>query len=811
MAMLLGACLAQARPDVYHLVRLDVRGVARDVLAQLGVDVVRVTPAGELELVCNARELAAIEALRLGHHVVIADLAGYYAARLSLPVRVDSKVGANIVPPFGQGSMGGYYTYAEVVSILDQLHALFPALVSTKQSLGSSIEGRPLWAVKISDHPDIDEPEPKARFDALHHAREPESMQATLYFMLYLLDSYGIDPVATYLVDNRELWFVPVVNPDGYVYNQNGNPGGGGMWRKNRRNNGGGTFGVDLNRNYSYQWGHDDSGSSPDPGSDVYRGTAPLSEPEVQAMAAFVSSHPFATAISAHTYGGLWLYPWGYVAAYPGDRSRFDELSVLQTRDNGYPYGPAGLILYLANGVTIDYDYGQWGTLSWTPEMGGDSDGFWPPQNRIVPLAEENLEGLRITALAAGAFVRVLSRTITDADGDGAYERGETVALTLTARNSGQLAPQTSVVASLTSSSPWVSIQDGSYDFGSIAPFTQEVNDAQPLTLVLDPATPPGTPVSFTLALSYEGYSQQDVITINVGEVIPYVLDDAETPLGWTLGAAGDDATRGKWEWGDPAGTTSGSDIVQPEDDHTGGAGHNCYVTAKAGGSAGDNDVDDGKTTLISPRFNLASAPSAVLRFWRWYADLGGSPNNDDLLVQISNDDGASWSNLEVVGATENAWREVQFRVADFVAPSAQMRLKLVAQDKPNDSLCEALLDDLRIDVYEDQPLFNVFGRPKLGQTVAFHLTGHAGDTFLLFVSSGTGDYVVPGIIGHLLLDPAVLIRVFSGSIDGTRLNRTLVTIPNDPTVVGFTAYFQAVVFSTGATYLSSRDAMTIE
>src|SRR5262245_13539570 len=152
--------------------------------------------------------------------------------------------------------MGGYYTLNELQSVLDQIRAAYPAIVTAKTSLGSSVEGRPLWMVKVSDNPASDEAEPEARFDALHHAREPESMQASLWFLLWLVESYGSDPLATYLVDHRELFFVPCVNPDGYVYNQSTDPGGGGLWRKNRRNLGGGDFGVDLNRNYTYQWGY---------------------------------------------------------------------------------------------------------------------------------------------------------------------------------------------------------------------------------------------------------------------------------------------------------------------------------------------------------------------------------------------------------------------------------------------------------------------------------------------------------------------------------------------------------------------------
>ena len=97
-------------------------------------------------------------------------------------------------------------------------------------------------------------------------------MVSLIYFMQYILSQYGTDPEITCLINNRELYFVPCANPDGYVYNQTTNPNGGGFWRKNRRNNGDGTFGVDLNRNFDYNWGFDNNGSSPITSSEVYRG-----------------------------------------------------------------------------------------------------------------------------------------------------------------------------------------------------------------------------------------------------------------------------------------------------------------------------------------------------------------------------------------------------------------------------------------------------------------------------------------------------------------------------------------------------------
>ena len=115
-----------------------------------------------------------------------------------------------------------------------------------------------------------------------------------------------------FLVDNRELYFIPVINVDGYVYNENTNPNGGGNWRKNRRDNGGGIFGVDPNRNYSFQWGFNNSGSSPTPSSSTYRGTGPFSEPETQAIRDFVNGQDFTMAFNYHSFSNVLIFPYDY-------------------------------------------------------------------------------------------------------------------------------------------------------------------------------------------------------------------------------------------------------------------------------------------------------------------------------------------------------------------------------------------------------------------------------------------------------------------------------------------------------------------
>ncbi|MEM9801505.1 MAG: M14 family metallopeptidase, partial [Planctomycetota bacterium] len=380
---------------VLDLVRVsaDIRGLVE--LRTLDLDVVRIdAQSGQALVLVDALELEQLDDLQFDVEVVVPDLAAAYARRLAegAPVGSVQAAGSNIgqwlSPPFGQGSMGGYYTFAEIESVLDQFRATYPQLISQKASIGTSLQGRPISMVRISDNPDVDEDEPEVRIDSLHHAREPQSMQATIFFVSWLLEEYGSDPLATYLVNEREIYVVPCVNPDGYEYNRSIAPGGGGLWRKNRRNNGDGTFGVDLNRNYPFQWGG--SGSSGNTSSDIYRGTSPASEPETQAMIQFMTGRSFQTALTVHTFADLWLAPWGYVASLPPDWDEINEIGTLAVEESGYPQGPAAILLYTASGITTDYDYGTLGTYSWTPEIGGDTDGFWPPQSRIIPLAVEN-------------------------------------------------------------------------------------------------------------------------------------------------------------------------------------------------------------------------------------------------------------------------------------------------------------------------------------------------------------------------------------------------------------------------------------
>jgi len=810
-ALLLAASAAAQERVPLRLVRLQASPAEAAVLArELALDLAAVLPDGGVQLIADDADLAALAARGLRWTVEREDLEAFYAGRLlqgaALAQQPPAALGAGLVPPFAQGAMGGYWTYDQVVSVLDQLHAQHPDIVGAKQAIGTSVQGRTLWAVKVSDDVDVDEAEPEARFDALHHAREPQGMQAALWFLLFLAEGHGSDPLATYLVDARETWFVPVVNPDGYVHNQSTSPGGGGLWRKNRRNNGDGTFGVDPNRNYPFQWGHDDAGSSPFTSAEDYRGPFAASEPEVSAMLAFLLARDFRTSLSIHTYSDLWLLPYGYADVAPDNLAQYLEVGATCVEANGYALGSVPDLLYPANGGTIDWEEGVQDTLAMSPEIGGPEDGFWPPTSRIVPLAEENLPGLQAVALAAGAWVRVLQVELVDeGDGDGAFEGGEDVGLVVTLRNSGRAATAGAVTAALAASGTGASVTDGAHDFGPLGAFAGADNAAAPLRIALAPELT-GATVGWQLDVSYEGWTQALSGSFVAGTVRTLLVDDLETDFGWTAGVPGDDATSGAWVRGDPVGTTSGGPVA-PADDATPGAGTQAYVTGNGGGSAGSDDVDNGRTTLVSPVFDLSDMGPAVLGWSRWYVD---QTVNDDPFVAEASADGAAWSPLESVAHQGPAWQAVSHPLPGALAQGAGLRVRWVASDEPNNSLVEAGVDDFVLRVHDARARALVWGAPELGGTLAFNVAGEPGASVTWLASAFPGFLQVPSISGPLLLDLNTLFPFLGGAVPAGGLLSVPLVLPGDAALAGATVYFQAYVKLGASRQFTNRQQVTL-
>ena len=298
---------------------------------------------------------------------------------------------------------------------LDDMHSQFPDIVSVRSEIkdetysGSphiheTYEGRFLQWIKISDNPNISENEPQILYTALHHAREPASLQQLIYFMWYMLENYNSNESIKQIIDNSELFFIPCVNPDGYIYNETSEPSGGGMWRKNRRD----SHGVDNNRNYSFidENGNEvwnTSGTSNNPNNNTYAGDGPFSESENRAVRYFVESNNFKIALNNHTYGNLLLYPYGYDYNEPTeDNDIYEFISEALVNENNYD-NIISADLYPAAGDSDDFMYGMLTTennqtrekiFAMTPEIGSS---FWPQTSTIEDICKGMLY-LNLTA-----------------------------------------------------------------------------------------------------------------------------------------------------------------------------------------------------------------------------------------------------------------------------------------------------------------------------------------------------------------------------------------------------------------------------
>src|SRR6185503_10127810 len=231
---------------------------------------------------------------------------------------------------------------------------------------------------------------------------------------------------------------------------------------------------------------------------------------------------------------------------------------------------------------------------------------------------------------------------------------GEAVDLVVTIQNAGS-ATASGVTATLASSTPGVTITNGSSSFAVIAPGAS-VNGATAYRIALTTGVACGTPIALTLTPSASGVScplETSTINLEMGLRTPVITDDAfETATGWAHNAASSTASTGAWTRGDPIGTN-----YQPEDDNT-PAGSACWYTAtNPSASDSQDDVDTGVVTLLSPVFNLSALSTARISYFRWFGqrDLGDDGTGDFFKFEVSNNGGTAWSTLETIGDTENA------------------------------------------------------------------------------------------------------------------------------------------------------------
>ncbi len=468
-------------------------------------------------------------------------------------------------------------------------------------SIGASVEGRAILAVKIGAAADAPS-RPNVLFMGTHHAREWVSTEMAMRLIRWLADSAPPGLLAT-----RDIWVIPVENPDGYQYTFTNDR----FWRKNRRDNGDGTFGVDLNRNYPEFWGYDDAGSSGTTGNETYRGPGPASEPETKAIIAFHAAHPPVLSVSYHSYSGLVLYPYGFrEGALAPDLPIYRALggtdilpavrdSVPDTFHPYYHPGPAWN-LYPTNGEYTDWAYRSHQTIAFTTELTSgcctpDSNlyyGFvFPDDSALVDRVFHDNLPFALAVIAAA--------------GDPSLATGPSGA--------GPTPPRVESIWP----EAWVNLPAG----GPI-PFSLSVRGPSGGILQRSLQTDSlsrGTVRTWwrsdvsrdqARALRVEGTGLEgELISVGGAEV---------ADLGWTGWTRTNDAIAGSYAW-----TTSASD------------------------------------TLTSPVVNLAGRSRLWLQFWTKHRGSTFTPEQHGL-VQVSADSGASWSTVDDIVGDGPAWYPVR-------------------------------------------------------------------------------------------------------------------------------------------------------
>jgi len=610
----------------YSLVRVHFDGAdgAAFLNAHPDLDVASVKPGIGAEIIATPATMEILRQSGLRLDIVHKDLEAHYASR------IQNK----------NGNFGGWHTYTENIAYLDSLRVEYPQQISAKWSIGQSHQGRDLWCVRLSSNPDVAQPDkPEILLITMIHAREIMSGDFGLMFADHLCSNYGTDPVVTWLMDNRELYLVSIANPDGVAYNEITNPNGGGMWRKNRRNNGNGTYGVDQNRNFPFEWVG--SGSSTNPSSDTYRGPSAGSEPETQALMNLVNSHDFFAAQDLHTYSNLTLYPWGYTTNPTPHAAIYEHMATIMAQDNGYEIGQPGDLLYIVNGGSIDWLYGATDEhpmiFAFCNEIGGSSDGFWPDFSRRDALFQDNLWPMLYLMMAAGAFADVTEAVATDTDG-GLLEPGELGQLTFKVTNQGVTESLSGLQLTLSSDDPYLQLDEATRSIGFMTPM-EEIT-VSPFAFSVDPACPEGHLITINVHCEMPGGAIDYPLSFMVGEPNTVFFDSfTDGTDAWTL----------THQWG--LTTTAHTPPYALTDSPGGNYGNNLNTTATLDGTY----------------------QASKLVFWHRY-DIEN--NYDYGRVQISANGGA-WQTIASYTGVQNSWQEVTLDLDQHVGQNLQFRFLL--------------------------------------------------------------------------------------------------------------------------------------
>ena len=650
---------------------------------------------------------------------------------------------------FNLGSMGGYLTYQEMLDQLDLMKSLYPDLITTKENISDFItEGQPdnsttppiggngiKW-VKISDDPsNSSENEPQILYTAIHHAREPNSLSQLIFYMWYLLENYDVDNEIKSIVDNTELFFVPVINPDGYLYNEKTDPNGGGFWRKNRKNGNG----IDNNRNYDYYingdpadgiWGGE--GASNDPNNQTYHGTAPFSEVENQAIKWFCEQHDFVMALNNHSYGELLLYPYGYANDIPTPENElFEIVSEVLVSKNGYD-NILSSGLYPAAGDSDDFMYGTIGThdkiYAMTPEIGTE---FWPPSSQIEGIAKSMMY-LNITS------AKMVNNYADLTDTSPLFVGNEVIIdQTFDIKRLG-LSGSGNFTININPISTNISAVGDPISFSNLDVLEETNGNIQ---YTLNNETQAGDPIVFEILINNGSYDTKILFNKIFGSLIPVFEDIGDS----TTDNFDNDG------WG-----IINTTFVSPSSS----------ITESPNGNYQNNE---NKTIKLSENINLTNAIGANVTF---YAKWDIENNWDYVQLEVSIDNGNSWipqcglftnegssngtqpTGQPLYDGIQNTWVLEQINLSDYLGEEITMRFKFESDGEVRadgfyfDNLTVNVLDDgtfSNSDVLASQ--FSVYPNPVSN---------------LLYITTPKNNYTlgIYNIQGQLIRTPSV----YSGS-----------------------------------------------
>jgi hypothetical protein len=311
------------------------------------------------------------------------------------------------------GDINGFYTPSQVYGLVYSMNTIYPQYVTAPIAIKESYQHRPIMAFQLGELKDTSA-KSQVLFTGLHHAREPVSLAMILKIFLVKLHELIHRGPGNHFFDHSDILFLPIINIDGYSFISENFNRTGTLAQNLKRKNFNHTVpcytsnrkvdevnsGVDLNRNYDFKFGLDEEGSVANPCDEIYRGAAPFSEPETQAVKFLVEkSGKVGSAMNFHAYGNLWITPYCYYknkdyeklmtpevfAFYRSFESEIKSMGFLKT-------GSAEeTISYVANGEASDWMLGRHGIISFSPELGNDkqdTDNFFPPKEKIPEILD---------------------------------------------------------------------------------------------------------------------------------------------------------------------------------------------------------------------------------------------------------------------------------------------------------------------------------------------------------------------------------------------------------------------------------------